>query len=426
MSTRSEPAWVRHALWWHVYPLGFSGADTSGRSRAKAGGFGQLIDWLDYAVRLGVSGIQLGPIFAAATHGYDTIDYFRVDQRLGDFEPFLAAAHDHGLRVMLDGVFNHVSPRFPAFAEVLAHGRAAPQADWFRLSWTDGAEPEYITFEGHRELVALNHANPAVLDYVSEVMTHWLARGIDGWRLDAAYAVPREFWRQVIDRVRAKYPDAYLYGEVIHGDYATIAAESGMDSVTQYELWKAIWSSLNDRNFFELAWALKRHNEYLNEFVPFTFVGNHDVTRIASKLADERHLAHALVIMFTTGGTPAVYYGDSQAFRGIKEDRVGGDDAIRPAFPATPADLASYGWPTYRLHQNLIGLRRRNSWLHNARTEIIELTNQRLCYDATDGTHRIRVLLNVADTTTPAPPGKVLAGADTDLVPAHGWVITTG
>jgi cyclomaltodextrinase len=425
MST--EPDWVRHALWWHVYPLGLTGADPTGRSRELARGFGQLIDWLDYAVRLGVSGIQLGPIFAAATHGYDTIDYYRVDERLGDgFDQFVTAAHDRGLRVLLDGVFNHVSPRFPAFAEVLERGPAAPRTDWFRLTSTDGAEPEYESFEGHRELVALNHTNPAVIDYVAEVMTHWLARGIDGWRLDAAYAVPREFWRQVIDRVRSTYPDAYLYGEVIHGDYAAIVAESGMDSVTQYELWKAIWSSLNDRNFFELAWALKRHNEYLGTFVPFTFIGNHDVTRIASQLADERHLAHALVIVFTTGGTPAVYYGDEQEFRGIKEDRAGGDDAIRPAFPAAPEGLAPYGWSTYRLHQDLIGLRRRYSWLHTARTEIVELTNQRLAYDATDGTHRIRVLLNVADTETPAPAGEVLAGADTGMVPAHGWVITGG
>src|SRR6185437_13783612 len=117
---------------------------------------------------------------------------------------------------------------------------------------------------------------------------------------------------------------------------------------------------------------------------------------------------------------------DEQEFRGIKEDRAGGDDAIRPAFPATPEDLAPYGWSTYRLHQDLIGLRRRNSWLYTARTEIVELTNQRLAYDATDGTHRIRVLLNVADTETPAPAGEVLAGADNGMVPAHGWVITSG
>jgi cyclomaltodextrinase len=423
----AEPEWVRHALWWHIYPLGFTGADPTGCTQHQAGGFGQLIDWLDYAVRLGVSGIQLGPIFASATHGYDTTDYYRVDPRLGDdrdFDRFLTAAHDRGLRVLLDGVFNHVGRQFPAFAEVLAQGPAAPHADWFRLTWTGASEPDYASFEGHRELVALDHDNPAVVDYVGEAMTHWLARGIDGWRLDAAYAVPREFWRRVIDRVRAAYPAAYLYGEVIHGDYAAVVSESGMDAVTQYELWKAVWSSLNDRNFFELAWALKRHNEYLDTFVPVTFVGNHDVTRIASRLTDERHLAHALVILFTTGGTPAIYYGDEQAFRGIKEDRAGGDDAIRPAFPATPEDLAPYGWPTYRLHQDLIGLRRRNSWLHAARTEIVELTNQRLAYDATDGTHRLRVLLNIADTETPAPPGKVLAGTVTDQVAAHGWVIT--
>jgi cyclomaltodextrinase len=152
-----------------------------------------------------------------------------------------------------------------------------------------------------------------------------------------------------------------------------VSFATGVDAVTQYQLWKAIWSALNDRNFFELAWALQRHNSLLENFVPQTFVGNHDVTRIASQLADDRHLPHALVIFLTCGGTPSIYAGDEQAFRGIKEHRAGGDDAIRPAFPATPADLAPFGWQIYRLHQRLIGLRRRHPWLHRAQSRVVEL-----------------------------------------------------
>ena len=156
-------------------------------------------------------------------------------------------------------------------------------------------------------------------------------------------------------------------GEVLHGDYVAAVRDGGLDSVTQYELWKAIWSSLNDRNFFELAWALGRHNEFAAAFLPMTFIGNHDVTRIASRLGDLRHLPHALAVLFTVPGSPSVYAGDEQAFRGVKYDRAGGDEEIRPAFPATPGDLAPDGWPTYRLHQDLIGLRRRHAWLARSR-----------------------------------------------------------
>jgi len=199
---------------------------------------------------------------------------------------------------------------------------------------------------------------------------------------------------RVLSEVRARHPDAYIFGEVIHGDYVGFVRETGVDAVTQYELWKAIWSALNDRNFFELAWALDRHNAMLDTFVPQTFVGNHDVSRIASQLHDERHLPHALVILMTCGGTPSIYAGDEQAFRGIKEHRAGGDDANRPAFPATPAELAPFGWPTYRLHQELIGLRRRYPWLHRARSRVTELRNTDLMFEAFHEQDRLWVALN--------------------------------
>jgi cyclomaltodextrinase / maltogenic alpha-amylase / neopullulanase len=413
------PEWVEHAVWWQIYPLGFLGADTTGADATGADlapvhRLPRLEAWLEHAVRLGASGLALGPIFASATHGYDTIDHLRIDPRLGDdqdFDHLVAAAHDRGLRVLLDGVFNHVGRDFPVFRRAVEQGPGSPEAAWFQPDGDD-----YRTFEGHHGLVTLNHADPVVADHVADVMTHWLDRGADGWRLDAAYAVPREFWATVLPRVRKEHPEAYLVGEVIHGDYAAIVAETGLDSVTQYELWKAIWSALNDRNLFELAWALKRHDGYLDSFVPQTFVGNHDVTRLASRLTDERHLAHALVVLLTVGGTPSIYYGDEHAFRGVKEDRAGGDDAVRPAYPADPTGLAPYGWPTYRLHQDLIGLRRRHPWLHRARTNVVELANEHLVYETTDGEHRLTVALNLTDSDLDRPGG----GA----VPAHGWTIT--
>ena len=405
-------SWVEHAVWWHVYPLGFTGALRGGPGHR----LGRITDWMDYAIELGASGLQLGPIFAAETHGYDTVDHFRIDPRLGDdadFDKLIAAARDRGLRVLLDGVFNHVG-----------RGFAAPDR-WLRR----GADGEPEVFEGHGGLVALNHGETEVADHVVRVMKHWLDRGADGWRLDAAYAVPPRFWRQVLAPVRQAHPDAWFAGEVIHGDYAGYLRDSTLDGITQYELWKAVWSSLNDRNLFELAWAVERHQEVLAAGLPLTFVGNHDVTRIASRLTDERHLAHALVVLLTLGGVPSVYYGDEQAFQGVKEDKEHGDDAVRPAFPDGPGELLPYGWPTYRLHQRLIGMRRRHPWLARARSTVTELSNEAAAVTSTDGVHRVVALLNLGDrphTFTIDDSGLKVAESSADggrTVPGHGWTV---
>ena len=426
-----------------MYPLGFTNAEKAAlppgepaRHRLR-----QLAGWLDYAAELGCSGLLLGPIFTAETHGYDTVDHFEIDPRLGDQEDFddlVAEAARRGLRIVLDGVFNHVGRSFLAFRAALAGGPGSPAARWFRR---DAASGEYATFEGHRQLVTLDHEEPEVLDYVAQVMTHWLERGAAGWRLDAAYAVPASFWSKVLPRVRGSHPDAWFLGEMIHGDYVAYASDSGLDSITQYELWKAIWSSLNDRNFFELAWALGRHNQVLDGVLPQTFAGNHDVTRLASQLADERHVGHALAVLFTVGGIPSVYYGDEQAFRGVKEQRAGGDDEIRPAFPAGPAGLPAGGWPAYRLHQRLIGFRRRHSWLVRARTAVQHLTNEAIAFTAAAdgsgagaGAAGILVLLNTGDNpfrfpvdvtgfTVAQAPDPGARPADPALVPGHSWVI---
>lgn len=428
--------WADHAIWWHVYPLGFTGAEAAA---LPAGApvqhrLGRLENWLDYAVELGCSGLLLGPVFAAETHGYDTVDYFRIDPRLGDeadFDRLVAAAKARGLRILLDGVFNHAARTFEAPPE------------WFRR----GPDGELETFEGHGHLVLLNHQEPAVRQYVVDVMCHWLGRGVDGWRLYVAYAVPPEFWRQVVEAVRQRFPEAWFFGELIHGDYAEYVTGSGLDSATQYELWKAVWSSLNDGNFYELAAALERHNTMFGSFAPQTFVGNHDVTRIASRLEDERHLGHALAILFAVGGVPSVYYGDEQAFRGVKEDRAGGDDAIRPAFPDRPDELAADGWPTYRLHQRLIGVRRRNAWLVRARTAVEHLTNEAVALrSGAGGAEELLVLLNVgnepyrfpidaagfrveltpelsADPSTQPSDDPAAGMVDPLVVPAHSWIV---
>ena len=431
----TEPDWVAHAIWWQIYPLGFVGAfpaDTApdtGEHRLR-----RVCDWLDHAITLGASGIALGPVFASRTHGYDTSDHLRIDPRLGDdsdFDALVEQAHSRGLRILLDGVFNHVGTDFPAY-------RAALDGDAEAARFFRGRPGKFHTFEGHGELITLNHANSAVVDYTVEVLSHWLSRGADGWRLDAAYAVPQRFWAQVLPRVRDAHPNAWFVGEVIHGDYTAMVSEAGYDAVTQYELWKAIWSSLNDGNFHELDWALRRHDEFLEAFVPQTFIGNHDVTRISSKLDDIRYSTHALVLLMTLGGVPTVYAGDEFGFLGVKEERVGGDDAVRPEFGSPPLHTDEHGQQTFALHQFLIGLRRRHPWLHTATTTALSVANRQYVYETRTGDDALIVALNIGDepmslnlndlgrgeSVVIAGTGAPAEQAVRDVhVPAHGWQI---
>jgi glycosidase len=428
--------WVRHAIWWHIYPLGFVGAfpadepPAPGEHRLR-----RIVDWLDHAVELGTSGIALGPVFASRTHGYDTTDHYRIDPRLGDdgdFDHLVAEAHRRGLRVLLDGVFNHVGTEFERYR------RAVEGTDPGARAWFRGRPGHFHTFEGHSELVTLNHSSPAVVDYTVGVMNHWLSRGADGWRLDAAYAVPESFWARVLPRVREAHPDAWFVAEVIHGDYAAFVDGSGVDSVTQYELWKAIWSSLNDGNFHELDWALQRHNDFLSRFAPLTFVGNHDVTRIASKLERPEQVAHALVLLFTTGGVPSVYAGDELGYHGVKEERAGGDDAVRPEFGTPPVPLDAAGREIWNLHQYLIGLRRRNPWLYEAKTAALQVDNRGYAYETRSGDDALIVALNIGDAPMPLPVAKLTGGpaqlvggtaappeeiVSDVVVPPQGWLV---
>ena len=393
--------WVQHCIWWHVYPLGFCGAPLTAEPAPGEPRLRGLLTWLDYAVELGVSGLVLGPVFESQTHGYDTVDHFRIDPRLGsdsDLDDLIVACRARGLRVVLDGVFSHVGDRHPLALDAARTGFEGSAAEWLDIDRTAPGGPRPRVFEGHGSLVRLNHRAPQVAAYVADVMNHWLDRGIDGWRLDAAYSVDPEFWAAVLPAVRERHPGAWVFGEVIHGDYAAFVAESGVDSVTQYELWKAIWSSLVDRNFFELDWTLTRHNDLLEHLTPVTFVGNHDVTRIASAVGPDAAVV-ALAILMTVGGIPSVYYGDEQGWTGIKEDRAGGDDAVRPAFPAGPDRLAIGGAGIYRAHQDLIGLRRRHAWLVSATTESVAITNTRYVYRArsAEGAETLVVEVDITD-----------------------------
>lgn len=388
-----------NTIWWHVYPLGATGApirdragdDTADRLRA-------LEPWLDYLIELGCDGLLLAPIFESVGHGYDTLDHYRIDGRLGtndDFDWLMAECSHRGIKVMLDGVFNHVAATHPAVAEGLAGNS----------SW-----------EGHDELATLHHEDERVKDMVAGIMKFWLARGIAGWRLDVAYSVPPEFWSDVLGRVRADYPDALFLGEVIHGDYVQIARDGSLDSVTQYELWKAIWSSLHDENFWELDHALTRHADVSTHMVANTFVGNHDVDRIASKVGQDKAVVAAAILM-TLPGMPSVYYGDEQGFEALRGEGFAADDSVRPPLPPTPEELSPMGAWIFREYQALIGLRRRHPWLTRASVEVLDKTNETISYRAFSGDDAIQL----DAWLQPAPGVRIQTGGDDPGI-LYEWV----
>ena len=436
-----EPEWVSTVLWWQVYPLGFVGAPIE----PDEGGFAQvhrlkrIEGWLDHLLELGLNGLLLGPVFTSSTHGYDTTDYFTIDPRLGDEQDLIrliGAAHARGIRVMLDGVFNHVGRAHPSFAAVETGGPDTAGADLFRIRW-DGWHPgdpiDADVFEGHTHLVALDHASSAVEELVADVMVHWLDRGIDGWRLDAAYAIPPEFWARVLPKVRAHHPEAWFLGEVIHGDYAQIVAESTIDALTQYELWQGIWHSIADQNLHELAHAIGRHNKMLATFVPNTYIGNHDVTRITTAVGPAL-LPHSLAILLTIAGTPSLYSGDEYGYEAVKENRQGGDDAIRPEFPPTPPPqeaLSAAATEAVRVTNALVALRRRHPWVHRSHTDVIDVRNTTIVLRTAQDSDALVTALNIGErpaTLRAAGATRVLAGSASVSgsrvrLAASGWAI---
>ncbi len=361
-----EPAWVRDAIFWHLYPLGALGApDTLTEADPERGSDGiahrlpRLLPWLDHLVSIGCNGLLLGPVFTAASHGYDTLDHFTIDPRLGDeadMQALIDACHERGIRVGFDGVFNHVGRDHE-----LAKGRLD--------------DPATTYFEGHSGLVNLDFNDPRSAELVTRVLQYWSERGVDCWRLDAAYAMNASIWREILPPIRQQFPQLYIFGEVIHGDYPAIVAAADFDAVTQYELWKAVWSSLNDANFFELAHALARHAEFCQSFTPQTFLSNHDVTRIATQLTCAENLPLAVALLAFLPGTPSIYYGDEDGFTGTKYERLGGDAEIRPPLPETPVQLSELGRPVRAMYQELLGERRRRRWLHDAELSTSDLTN---------------------------------------------------
>lgn len=334
--------WISDAVFYHIYPLGMCGAphhnsaDLPIEPRVT-----QIGDWIAHVQELGVNAVYLGPVFESSAHGYDTIDYYRVDRRLGDeraLSQLTARLHDAGIRVILDGVFHHVGREFWAFRDLQANGPNSPYRDWFTgvdfsRSSPHGDQFTYDAWEGHFDLVRLNLNNADVRAHLLGAVRQWIEQfAIDGLRLDVAYALDRSFMRDLAALCRSLDPQFWLLGETIHGDYRELANPSMLDSVTNYEAYKGLYSSHNDHNYFEIAHTLRRQfaaDGLYHDLRLYTFADNHDVQRIASTLRNPAHLYPLHALLFTMPGIPSIYYGSEWGIAGSKQGHS--DWALRPA-----------------------------------------------------------------------------------------------
>ncbi len=335
--------WYENAVFYHIYPIGYFGCPRQNDLQSEpTHRILRVIDDIPHIKELGCTAIYFGPVFESVAHGYDTVDYTRIDRRLGtneDFKKVCAALHENGIRVVLDGVFNHVGREFGAFRDVREHKLGSGKKDWFHVRegnscYNDGFY--YEGWEGHYELVKLNLYNPEVRQYLKDVITGWKNEfGIDGLRLDVAYCLDLNFLKELHGHCKWLSEDFFLLGETLHGDYNKWMNPEMLDSVTNYECYKGLFSSFNDMNMFEIAHSINRQFGSENWCLYrgkhlYTFVDNHDVNRIATMLKTKEHLPVIYTLMFMMPGIPSVYYGSEFGIEGDKSR--GGDDMLRPEF----------------------------------------------------------------------------------------------
>ena len=331
-------AWYEEAVFYHIYPLGLTGAPKLNDYGEPVHRLNTLIPWIAHLKKLGFTALYIGPLFQSVGHGYETTDYRLLDSRLGtneDLKNFVAACHKNGLKVIFDGVFNHTGRDFFAFKDIQAHREESAYRDWYcnvnfwgNNEYNDGFS--YDNWGGYNLLVKLNQRNPAVRDYICDVIRFWVNEfDADGIRLDAADVLDFEFMkalRRTADEVK---PEFWLMGEVIHGDYSRWANENTLHSVTNYALHKAFYSGHNDHNYFEIAHTVQRTNGLVPAHIKlYNFVDNHDVERIITKLMNKAHYLPVHILLYTLPGIPSVYYGSEFGIEGRKERFS--DDSLRP------------------------------------------------------------------------------------------------
>lgn len=335
-------AWYDEAIFYHIYPLGLTGAPRENSYTEPVHRLNTLIPWIAHIREIGCNAVYIGPLFESVGHGYETTDYKKLDSRLGtneDLTNYVAECHRQGIRVILDGVFNHTGRDFFAFRDIREKRENSPYRDWYRNVnfWGNNQYNDGFSYEnwgGYDLLAKLNQSNPAVRDYICDVVRFWVSEfDIDGIRLDAADVLDFDYMkalRRVADEVK---PEFWLMGEVIHGDYTRWVNEGTLHSVTNYHLHKALYSGHNDHNYFEIAHTVKRlygmGGNRPDGLKLYNFVDNHDVERIYTKLNNKAHFAPVHVLLYTLPGVPSVYYGSEFGIEGKKERYS--DDSLRPA-----------------------------------------------------------------------------------------------
>lgn len=334
--------WYDEAVFYQIYPLGFCGAlyDNDGVVVSR---IGKVKEWIPHMKKLGINAIYFSPVFDSEYHGYDTKDFRKIDPRLGtneDFADVVKELHENDIRVVLDGVFNHVGRGFFAFKDVQERKWDSPYKDWFHISFDGNSSYNdgfwYEGWEGYYNLVKLNLKNNDVVNYLLDSIKGWVEEfDIDGLRLDVAYLLDHDFMRRLREFSKGLKEDFFLLGEMLHGDYNVIVNDTMLHSATNYECYKGLYSSFNSMNMFEIGhsiqrqfgkeqWCLYKGKHLLN------FVDNHDVNRIASTLTNKEHLPLIFGLMCAMPGIPCIYYGSEWGAEGVKAN--GSDDDIRKSY----------------------------------------------------------------------------------------------
>ncbi len=401
-SRKREAMWAYESVFYQIYPLGFCGApfenDGIEVSRIK-----KIDEWIIHMNRLGVNAVYLSPIFESDTHGYNTRDYKKVDCRLGsneDFKRVCKKLHENGIRVVLDGVFNHVGRGFFPFMDVVKNRESSPYVNWFyRIDFGGNSNYNdnlwYEGWEGNYDLVKLNLKNDEVISYLLDAVGFWIDEfDIDGIRLDVAYSLEPDFLIKLRQYCDVKKKEFFLLGEMLHGDYNRLMNDSMMHSATNYECYKGLYSSFNSMNMFEIMHSLLRQfgpenwSLYKGKHL-LSFVDNHDVTRVASILQRKEHQPLIYGFLYGMPGIPCVYYGSEWGERAEKSQ---GDQALRPCFD-------TFKWNELTdVIAVLNQIKKQSSALNYGALKSLLLTNKQCIFERSNENERILIAINADDT----------------------------
>ena len=380
-------AWYDEAVFYHIYPLGLTGAPKTNSYGKPEHRLNTLQPWIGHIREIGCNALYIGPLFESVGHGYETTDYKKLDSRLGtneDLTAFVEECHRQGIRVILDGVFNHTGRDFFAFQDIKKNRENSPYKDWYcnvnfwgNNEYNDGFS--YENWGGYDLLIKLNQHNPAVKEYICDVIRFWANEfKIDGIRLDAADVLDFGYMQALRQTANEIGPDFWLMGEVIHGDYTRWVNEGTLHSVTNYHLHKALYSGHNDHNYFEIAHTVRRLYEMGGNrpdgLKLYNFVDNHDVERIYTKLTNKAHFVPVHILLYTLPGVPSVYYGSEFGIEGKKERYS--DDSLRPSLSLKDYESALEDNVCTRLIAGLGKVRQRVKALSYGDYKELVLTNR--------------------------------------------------